>query len=82
MGHFPSFWGKKVFLENPTLSRTALYGFLATCLNLEKTKDTVPRKRPDRGPKDGRKDGQTLFHTNLTANAGAPKKTLAQVFPY
>ena len=33
---FPIFGQKNFFLENPALSRT-LYGFLASCQNLEKT---------------------------------------------
>ena len=49
----PCFW-PKLFLENPARSHTALYEFLASCQNLEKTNDTIPRKRPDR-----RKDGRT-----------------------
>ena len=71
LAHFPNFVGKKLFLENPALSHTTSYGCLASCQNLEKTKDTIPRKRPDRR-KDGWKDGQTLFHRNLPANAGGP----------
>ena len=64
-----------IFLENPALSRTTSYGFLAPCQNLEKTNDTIPRKRPDRqdGQKDGWKDGQTLFHRTLPVTAGCPK---------
>ena len=42
--HFPNFGGKKMFLENPALSRTTSHGFLASCQNLEKTNDTIPRK--------------------------------------
>ena len=53
----PCFW-PKLFLENPARSHTALYEFLASCQNLEKTNDTIPRKRPDRR-KDGRTDGRT-----------------------
>ena len=48
LAHFPNFLGKKDFLENPALSRTISYGFLASCQNLEKTNDTIPRKRLDR----------------------------------
>ena len=51
------------------LSRTTSYGFLASCQNLEKTNETIPRKHPDR-----RKDGQTLFNRTLPANAGSPIK--------
>ena len=43
-------------LENP--AGTTSYGFLAPCQNLEKTNDTIPRKRPDRH-KDRRNDGGT-----------------------
>ena len=46
-----------------------LYGLLASCQNLEKTNDIIPRKCPERR-KDGWKDGQTLFHRTLLANAG------------
>ena len=81
-GPFLQFWGvKKIFLENPALTHTTSYGFLALCQNLEKTKDTIPRKCPDRwkdrrknGRMEGQKDGQTLFHRTLPANAGGPKK--------
>ena len=51
---FPIFGAKKN-------SRTTSYGFLAPYQNLEKTNNTIPRKRPDRR-RDGRKDGQTLFY--------------------
>ena len=54
LAHFPNFSGKKIFLENSALSHATSYGFLASCQNLEKTNDTIPRKRPDR-----RKDGRT-----------------------
>ena len=50
----PIFGAKNFFLVNPALSRTNSNGFLASCQNLEKTNDTIPRKRPDR-----RKDGRT-----------------------
>ena len=68
---FPILGAKKFFLENPALSHTTSYGFLASCQNLEKTNDTIPRKRPDR-QKDGRTDGQTLCHRTLPANAEGP----------
>ena len=51
---FPIFGAKKNFLKNLALSRTTSYGFLASCQNLEKTNDTIPRKHPDR-----RNDGRT-----------------------
>ena len=50
---FPIFEKKNFFLENPALSRTTSYGFLASCQKLQKTNDTISRKRPDR-QKDGR----------------------------
>ena len=43
--HFPSFGAKIFFSENPSLSRTTSYGFLALCQNLEKANDKIPRKR-------------------------------------
>ena len=49
---FPILGAKRIFLENPGLSRTS-YRFLAPCQNLEKTNDTIPRKRLDRST-DGR----------------------------
>ena len=60
---------KNFFLENPALSRTTSYGFLATCQNLEKTNDTIPRKCLDGRTDGGREDGQTLFHRTLPATA-------------
>ena len=73
---FPTFGAKKIFLENPALSRTTSYGFLAPCQNLEKFNDIIQRKRPDertKGEMVGRKDGQTLFCRTLQATAGGPK---------
>ena len=55
---FPIFGAKKIFLENPALSHTTSYGFLASCQNLEKVNDTIQRKRTDR-LKDRRTDGKT-----------------------
>ena len=68
---FPIFGAKKIFLENPALSRLTLYEFLAPRQNLEKVNDTIQRKRPDRR-KDGRTDEQTLFYRTLPATAGDP----------
>ena len=48
---------KKFFLENPALSCTTSYGFLAQCQNLEKVNDTIQRKCPDR-QKDRRMNGR------------------------
>ena len=60
---FSPFLGqKKIFLENPALSRTTSYGFLALCQNLEIVNDTIQRKRPDRQKDrgtEGQKDGKT-----------------------
>ena len=81
---FPSFGAKIVFLENLAPSRTTSYGFLEPCQDLEKTNNTIPRKRPDRrkdgrtdgrteGRMEGRKDGQTLFHRTIPTTAGVPK---------
>ena len=42
---------------------------LATCKNLEKTNERIPRKRPDR-QKDGQKDRHNLFYRTLPATAG------------
>ena len=55
LGPFSQFWGKKIFPENPALSRTTSYEFLATCQISEKTNDTIPRKRLDRRT-EGRTD--------------------------
>ena len=44
---FPIFWAKNFLMENPALSSTTSYGFLASCQTLEKANDTIPRKRPD-----------------------------------
>ena len=57
---FPILEQKKIFLKNPALLCTTLYGFLAPSQNLEKTKDTIPRKHLD-SRKDRRTDIQTLF---------------------
>ena len=54
---FPTFGAKKIFLEIAALSHTASYGFVA--INLEKTNDTIPKKRLDRR-KDGRTDRPCL----------------------
>ena len=63
---FPILEAKKIFLENPTVMHNS-HGILAPYQNLEKTNDTIPRKRPDR-----QKDGQTLFYRTLPATTGAP----------
>ena len=55
---FPIFGAKKIFLENPALSRTTSYGFLAPCQNLEKVNDIFQRKRLDRRT-EGRMERRT-----------------------
>ena len=57
------------FLENPAMSHTTSYGFLAPCQNFEKTKDAIPRKRPDR-----RKDRRTVRPHSLPATTGGSKR--------
>ena len=54
LAHFPNFW-RNFFLENRALSSTTSYGFVASCQNLEKTNDSIPRKHLDR-QKDRRTD--------------------------
>ena len=54
---FPIFWAK-CFFWKIWLSHTTSYGFLASCQNLEKTNDKIPRKHPDRR-KDKGMQGQT-----------------------
>ena len=63
---FPVLGANNFFLGNPALSRTTSYGFLASCQNLEKTNDTIPRKHLDRqdGRMDGRMEGQTEGRTD------------------
>ena len=57
---FPIFGAKNIFLENPALSCTTSYGFLAPCQNSEKVNDTIQRKCPDR-QKDRRTDRHTIL---------------------
>ena len=63
LAHFRPFFTilgqKKLFPENPALSRTNLYEFLAPCQISEKTNDAIPRKRLDR-----RTDGRTERRTD------------------
>ena len=79
--HFPNFQGKKFFLENPALSHTTPYGFLAQCKNLEKVNDTIQRKHPQRW-KDGWKNRETLFYKTLPASAGGPIKANKYLHAY
>ena len=71
---FPILGAKRIFFpENLALSRLTPNGFQAPCRNLEKTKDTVPRKCPDR-----QKDRQTLIYRTPPATAGVPKRHFGQ----
>ena len=69
---FPILGAKIFFLENRSVTHNS-YGLLASCQNLEKTNDKIPRKCPDR-----QKAGQTLFHRTLLANTGGPKSQAYQ----
>ena len=54
---FPIFGAKKIFPKNPALSCTTSHGILATCQNLEKINDTIPKKTPGQtGQKVRQKD--------------------------
>ena len=73
---------KKIFFSRKSGSVCATsYGFLAPCQNLEKTNDTIPRKRPERR-KDGRKDGKTERPKTLPTIARGPirEKTRSNCF--
>ena len=58
LAHFPNFWRKKIFSGKYGSVTHNFIWFLVSHQNLEKTKDTIPRKRPDR-QKDGRREGLT-----------------------
>ena len=78
VGHFPNFGGKKFFSgKSSSLTHNVIW-ISSIMLNLEKTNDTTPRKYPDRW-KNGQKDGQTLFHRTLPANAGDPTSLVSEV---
>ena len=67
--HLPSFGDKKNFFWKSGSVTHNLILVSSTMPNLEKTNDTITRKRPDR-----RKDGQTLFYRTLLVTVGGPKK--------
>ena len=74
LASFSQFFGKKKILsENPALSCTTSYEFLAPYQISEETYDTIPRKYLDRRMDGKRKDGQTLFHWTLPATAVGPE---------
>ena len=60
---FPIFGQKMFFLQNPALSCTTSYGFLAQYQNLRKTNAVIPRKCPERW-EDRRTDGRTEERTD------------------
>ena len=85
LAHFGPFFTilgqKKLFPENPALSRTNLYEFLAPCQISEKTNDAIPRKHLDRRMErrtEGRKEEQTLFYGTLLATTGGPIKCFSK----
>ena len=45
--NFPNFGGKKLISQNRVFMHN-FKGFLASCQNLEKSNDPVPRRHPDR----------------------------------
>ena len=73
---FPILGAKIFFLENQSVTHNS-YGLLASCQNLEKTNDKIPRKCRDR-QKARQKAGQTLFHRTLPANTRGPKSQAYQ----
>ena len=62
--YFPNFLGNIFFLENPSLSPTTSYGFLASCQNSEKTNNTIPENARTDGRTDRRTDGWTDGRTD------------------
>ena len=86
---FPILREKKNCPENLALSRTTSHGIIAPCQNLEKIKDTIPRKQLGRQEDrwkdgrtevrmDGRTDGQILFCRTLLTIARVPKRISMQ----
>ena len=69
MAYFPDFDGKKIFPENPPLSRKTSYGFLALCQNSQKK---LMIQFQENAWTEERKDEQTLFYRALPATAGGP----------
>ena len=59
---FPILGPKRNFHLNPTLSRTTSHGILASCQNIEKINDIIPRKHSDKW-KDGRTEGRAIGRT-------------------
>ena len=77
-GSFSKFLWQKVFPENPALSHTTSYSFLAPCQNLEKPNDAMIQEnvQTDKGWTEGQKDGQALFYRTLPATSRGSKKHL------
>ena len=77
---FPNFGTKFYFLENPALSRTTSYGFLASCQDLEETNDTIQRKHLGRR-KDRRTDRPYLIGP-FQLMPGVQKHNLNRCYPF
>ena len=58
---FPNLGAKNVFPENPALSRTTSYGFLALCQNSEKTIIQLQENIWTEGRTKGRTDSMTFW---------------------
>ena len=69
---FPNFLEKKNFLENPTLSCTISYGFLAPCQDLMLMIQFKENVLTDRRM-EGQKDGKALFYRTNSATFRGPK---------
>ena len=77
----PFFWGrggggggKKTFSrKSGCVTHTTSYGFLASCQNLEKINDPIPKKAPKQ--MEEWKDGQILFYRTPQAIVGGPTKS-------
>ena len=82
--HFPNFCGKTIF-QKIHLSQATSYMFLAPYQNFGKTNDTIPTRMARLTDgwkvwlKVRKKDGQTIFHRTLPANARGPKRMNALV---
>ena len=55
------------------VTHTTSYGFLASCQNLEKINDPIPKKAPKQ--MEEWKDGQILFYRTPQAIVGGPTKS-------
>ena len=71
---FPILGAKKIFLENPALSRTTLYGFLAPYQIFKKLMIQFKENAQTDGQRGRRKDGQTIFYRTLPGTIRGPKR--------